>query len=134
MTRELDLCNPLGIEREPGTTWIGQSEDQPDATLVKFIDFAHGIRAGVVTLRTYATKYGITTIGPAIERFSPPPANDTAAYIADVCTRCQASADTEIAPILPQFLRALCQHENGPVPSAIVTAEDIAQGIALASE
>lgn len=131
MTRELALNNPGGIERD-GITWLGQSPDQPDDTFVKFIDMPHGIRAIVKTLRTYQVIDHIDTVGPAIERWAPPSKNDTAAYKADVCTRCGVLEDSAFMPILPQFIRAIVIHENGPVEAAQVTATDIADGIALA--
>lgn len=132
MTRELALFNPFGIEREAAITWVGQAEDQPDPTLVKFVDFSHGVRAGVITLETYTRDYSIITVSGAISRWSPPPQNDTLAYIEDVCQRCNCGPSAPFLPILPKFLRALADHENGELEAAILTDAQIEAGILLA--
>jgi hypothetical protein len=131
MTRELDLFNPFGIEHSPGIVWVGQADDQPDPTFVKFVDFPHGVRAAVRVLRTYTAEYGITTVGAAISKWSPPQENDTLSYIDDVCARCQCEASAPFLPILPLFLRALADHENGVAAAAVLTDAEIAEGIAL---
>lgn len=117
MTRELELNNPMGLERT-GIPWAGLSEDQPDPTLCMFVDPLHGLRAGMLDFLDMQKLHGLTTIAECIGKWSPPPQNDTAAYIADVCTRCQASPTTAISTILLPFFKAVVQHENGVQPYA----------------
>ena len=128
MTREESLCNPGGIEIEPGVTWQGQALDQPDPTFVKFIDMAHGVRAMAVVLTNYKVRDGVLTYAGAITRWAPPASNNTQAYIEAVCQACNVqSGDDYVVDFC--LLRAICDHENGR-PNTI-TDDDITQGLAL---
>jgi hypothetical protein len=127
-TREESLRNPGGIEHEGLTVWLGQTPDQPDPVFVQFEDMAHGIRAIIVTLRTYQEHDGVKTYAGAINRWAPPQSNDTAAYIEDVCTRCQVQPGDDLA-VTVALIQAIVIHENGP--GTIVTADDINAGFAL---
>lgn len=140
MTREELLNNPGGIEHEPGVTWGGQSQDQPDHTFVKFTGPGWGIRAIVKTLHTYQTKHGVKTMRQAISRWAPPSVlkdgkavfeNNTEAYIDDVCQRCGVGEDDEIdfQVLMPTLVKAIIRHENGDV---IYDDATIAQAIAMA--
>jgi hypothetical protein len=130
MTRELDLCNPFGLERT-GIPWAGLAEDQPDPTLCAFIDDLHGLRAGMLDFLDMKKLHGLSTVEECIGQWSPPPQNDTPAYIADVCQRCGCAPDTPIAGQLIPFFKAITQHENGvnPFPDSLYE-----QALALAQE
>lgn len=132
-TRGLRLNNPFNIRH--GSNWQGLAADQPDPDFCKFVDMKYGIRAGVILLRNYGSKYGLDTVAGIVNRWAPPSENDTAAYIADVAARVGVDPDQSIdvndtAVLLP-LLRALSIHENGAVAN-LVPDSTFYSGIALA--
>lgn len=132
MTRGLINNNPGNI-RHSSQTWVGQATEQHDPDFVTFKSAAYGIRALVKTLLTYQTAHGCKTIRQMIARWAPPNENDTAAYIADVSTRCGVSPDQTVdahnPEIMTPLVKAIIRHENGSQPYPDST---IAQGLSLA--
>lgn len=132
VTREESLNNPLGIKREPGMVWVGETFEQPDSIFASFRTPAYGVRAGVVTLTTYVSRDGVKTVAGAIRRWSPPTENDTQAYIDDVCQRASCTPETPLDPRSLPLIRAMIVHENGPGALSIYTDPVIQCGIDLA--
>lgn len=116
MTRELDLHNPMGLEH--GIAWDGLASEQPDPTLCAFIDDFHGLRAGMLNFLDMEPLHGLSTVQQCIERASPPPANPTEQYIANVCSWCSCQPATPIRSILIPFFKAIVRQENGVDPFA----------------
>jgi hypothetical protein len=121
MTREVFLNNPGGIEHST-IVWEGQSADQPDSTFVKFDTPQAGIRAMARDFLNMGRLHGLTTIALCIERWAPASENDTQAYVDDVCERVGFGPAGEVAPIMPQFVKAVIHHENGydPYPDSLI--------------
>jgi hypothetical protein len=80
----------LGIE------WDGLAPVQTDPRFCVFITPEYGIRALIIVLLNYQTKYGLRTIRSMITRWAPPNENDTEAYIKFVAGRVGVSPDTVI--------------------------------------
>lgn len=134
MTRGLELNNPTNIEREPGTTWQGQTLEQPDPTFVRFQTVPYGYRAAYVTLRNYQQQHGLWTIRGMILRWAPPEDNNpTGAYIRAMCDACSVRPDDHYIFTPPAhalvFLRQMTIQEQGSCPFADTV---IAEGIGLA--
>lgn len=72
--------NPANIRR--GCAWKGLAEKQTDKDFCQFTTMPLGVRALLVTLRTYVTKYHLHTVREIITRWAPPSdGNDTERYI-----------------------------------------------------
>jgi hypothetical protein len=132
LTREERLNNPMGVEHEPGTTWEGQADEQPDSRFVNFKGPGWGMRAGFRCLRTAIERDGINTIGGLVAHWAPEEENDTTAYEADVCERCGYSspaAPITAASLTVELGEAVIIHENG---RCIYSDEDISAALAMA--
>ena len=109
--------NPLNIE-ENGTAWEGKAGD--DGRFVIFESVEHGLRAAGRILRTYATKYQLTTIAGIISRWAPPSENDTQNYINFVSNKTGIQADQHLTRSdYPQVLAAMIHMENGSQPFSL---------------
>jgi hypothetical protein len=78
--------NPGDIERGV-IVWLGQLPDS-QATDERFCQFdtpLHGIRALCRVLVNYQRLDGARTLAQMVQRFAPPPENDTAAYLGKLC-------------------------------------------------
>lgn len=95
-TRGIKNRNPLNI-RKSGSQWKGMSMNQTDKEFVQFTDMTYGVRAAIITLRTYFTKHNINTIEGIINRWAPSNENNTKAYIAYICRN--SPSGTEKRPI-----------------------------------
>ena len=94
-TRGIRNNNPANIRR--GCIWRGLSKTQSDKEFCQFISMAWGVRALLVTLRTYVKKYHLHTVREIITRWAPPSdGNNTEAYIKFV----QAEINELNAPVL----------------------------------
>lgn len=79
-TRGIRNNNPANIRR--GGNWIGLAARQTDSAFCQFRSMVWGVRALLVTLRTYVVKHKRRTIPQVIERWAPPQdGNDTKRYI-----------------------------------------------------
>lgn len=79
-TRGVRNCNPMNVRR--GSPWKGQTPRQTDKQFCQFQSMLWGLRAGIMTLRTYVIKYRINTIPYMIARWAPPSdGNATGVYI-----------------------------------------------------
>ena len=79
-TRGIRNNNPANIRR--GCNWRGLADKQTDSAFCQFESMVWGVRALLVTLRTYVVKHKRRTIPQIIERWAPPQdGNDTMRYI-----------------------------------------------------
>lgn len=79
-TRGIRNNNPANIRR--GCNWKGLAEKQTDREFCQFVTMTWGVRALLVTLRTYVVKHKLHTIPQIIERWAPPQdGNATNRYI-----------------------------------------------------
>lgn len=79
-TRGIRNNNPANIRR--GCNWKGLTEKQTDKEFCQFTSMTWGVRALLVTLRTYVVKYHLHTVSEIITRWAPPSdGNNTEKYI-----------------------------------------------------
>lgn len=79
-TRGIRNNNPANIRR--GCNWKGLSKVQTDREFCQFVTMTWGVRALLVTLRTYVVKHHLHTVRAIITRWAPPSdGNNTEAYI-----------------------------------------------------
>lgn len=79
-TRGIRNNNPANIRR--GCKWKGLAEKQTDKEFCQFTTMTWGVRALLVTLRTYVVKHHLHTVREIITRWAPPSdGNNTEAYI-----------------------------------------------------
>lgn len=79
-TRGIRNNNPANIRR--GCNWKGLAETQTDKEFCQFTTMTWGVRALLITLRTYVTKYHLHTVREIITRWAPPSdGNNTEKYI-----------------------------------------------------
>ena len=82
-TRGIRNNNPANIRR--GCNWKGLAKTQTDREFCQFVSMTWGVRALLITLRTYVKKYKMHTIRDIIHRWAPPSdGNATNRYIAYV--------------------------------------------------
>lgn len=105
-----------------GDEWQGlvPKSQRTDKSFCQFIKPEYGIRAMIVILRNYQSKYALRTITHMIKRWAPPDENNTQAYINSVA---QATSTGLNEPIdltdsrkLFSLLKAIIHHENGCQP------------------
>jgi hypothetical protein len=80
MTRGMRNNNPFNIRRSV-TRWEGKFYSGKDKSFEVFTSMDYGIRAGIVTLRTYVCVHKLTSVKAIINRFAPSTENDTSVYI-----------------------------------------------------
>lgn len=79
-TRGIRNNNPANIRL--GCNWKGLAEKQTDKEFCQFTTMTWGVRALLVTLRTYVVKYHLHTVREIITRWAPPSdGNNTEKYI-----------------------------------------------------
>ena len=79
-TRGIRNCNPANIRR--GCNWKGLLRQQKDREFCQFIRMTWGVRALLMTLRTYVVKHHLHTVREIITRWAPPSdGNNTEKYI-----------------------------------------------------
>lgn len=112
--------NPGNIRR--GDEWKGlvPQAQRTDKSFCQFISPEYGIRAMIIILRNYQSKYGLKTITGIVNRWAPPNENDTQAYIRSVAQATDTDADkpidlTDSRKLIP-LLQAIIKHENGSQP------------------
>lgn len=107
--------NPGNI-RITKIAWQGKVTPNTDGAFEQFVSMEYGIRALIVTLRTYYGKHKLDTIRKVINRWAPPVENDTGAYVKAVAVRTGIDADERFIPdmsTLSRIVEAICFHENG---------------------
>lgn len=120
LPRGLRLNNPMNLRRT-ADKWLGLASEQPDPAYFSFIDYPHGLRAGGVVLRNYASRYGLNTVRGIIRRYAPEHENPTDAYIANVAGRLRVGPDDviDVNRRLPELMRAIVIQEQGAAAEAI---------------
>lgn len=79
-TRGIRNNNPANIRR--GCKWRGLAEKQTDREFCQFVTMKWGVRALLVTLRTYVVKHHLHTVREIITRWAPhSDGNNTEKYI-----------------------------------------------------
>lgn len=79
-TRGIRNNNPANIRR--GCNWKGLAKTQTDREFCQFETMTWGVRALLVTLRTYVVKHHLHTVREIITRWAPPSdGNNTEKYI-----------------------------------------------------
>lgn len=79
-TRGIRNNNPANIRR--GCNWKGLVNTPTDKEFCQFTSMTWGVRALLVTLRTYVVKYHLHTVREIITRWAPPSdGNNTEKYI-----------------------------------------------------
>ncbi len=107
--------NPSNI-RISNQAWKGKITDNTDGVFEQFTSMEYGIRALMIILRTYMTKYKCNTIEKIIKRFAPANENDTAAYIKTVAKLTGFLPDEKLIfneDVIFQLIPAMCKVENG---------------------
>lgn len=109
--------NPGNI-RISSSPWKGKipREKNTDGAFEQFYTPEDGIRALMITLRSYIHKHKKDTIRKIINRWAPTCENDTAAYINTVSKRTGIGADEKIAfdkMTMFKLVEAICFVENG---------------------
>lgn len=126
-TRGIRNNNPANIRR--GCNWKGLIRQQKDKEFCQFVSMSWGIRALLITLRTYVKKHHLHTVREIITRWAPPSdGNNTEKYI-EFVEKAVRDIDTPIILTLqamdfnPKFqhsecilyliARAMCKIESG---------------------
>ena len=111
-TRGIRNNNPANIRR--GCNWKGLAEKQTDKEFCQFVTMTWGVRALLVTLRTYVRKYHLHTVREIITRWAPPSdGNNTEKYI-EFVEKAVREIDTPIILTLqamdfkPEFQHSEC--------------------------
>ncbi len=109
--------NPGNIRRS-SSAWQGRVSwaESKDKSFEQFEYFFWGVRALVIVLRSYFTKYNLNTIEQIITRWAPPSENNTASYISSVVTLTGFKKNQVLIPdkeTLRRLTYAICDHENG---------------------
>lgn len=126
-TRGIRNNNPANIRR--GCNWKGLIRQQKDREFCQFVTMTWGVRALLVTLRTYVIKHHLHTVREIITRWAPPSdGNNTEKYI-EFVEKAVRDIDTPIILTLqamdfkPEFqhsecilyliAKAMCKVESG---------------------
>ena len=124
--------NPLNIRK--GENWMGLVAVSTDKAFCQFISMRWGLRAAVIILKKYITKYKCDTIRKIITRWAPPSENNTVAYVDMVCQRTGYKPDEKFKftdkTRLCAIIQAMSFVENG---GQYITFNDVLDGYALAT-
>lgn len=108
--------NPLNIRRSD-QKWKGKLPRSTDPEFEQFVTLEHGIRAALVCVRTYISKYHLNTPRLIIGRWAPTSENFTHLYVQFVTRKSGLFADEVIEPDdakkLVRLLRAMAHYECG---------------------
>lgn len=105
-----------------------------DKAFCQFISMRWGLRAAVIIMKKYMTKYKSDTIRKIITRWAPPSENDTEKYVDTVCQRTGYKPDEKFKftdkTRLCGIIQAMSFVENG---GQYITFNDVLDGYALAT-
>ena len=126
--------NPGNVEYSSSNTWMGQANPPSDGRYCRFIDPRQGIRACLLLLLNYQSRYRIKTIAGIFERYAPRQDNNaTDAYIKAVADHVGVRPNQLVSvrdyKTAYKIMEAIIRVENGmqPYPDAL-----IAEGVAMA--
>lgn len=115
MTRGNRNRNPFNI-RISNNKWIGKIplRENTDGVFEQFTSFEYGIRAGIIILRTYYTKYKLKTVREIITRYAPPKENNTEGYVrfCEATMRDDPFGDSSLMNFCITLARAICWYES----------------------
>lgn len=120
-------CNPMNVKHLGKQKWLGEV-GRDHLGHVKFSSIHYGIRAGVLTLRSYQTRHGIKTLNGLIERFC----GGNADYVRFLSKRLNLGPDEEfqIIPRIPELVLWMSAYESGRrVDPKIIASLDILKKI-----
>lgn len=118
--RGLRLNNPLCIRR--GISWRGLAAVQDDPEFCRFTELVYGLRAGLRIIRKYMrSRPPFRSVRQIVSRWAPSCANDTGAYVKQVCRLTGLQPDRELSfsdkKAVCALVYAMCQVGCGqPVP------------------
>lgn len=116
--------NPLNVKTTKNNPWVGEIgvDEQGHA---KFSSWEYGMRAAVLTLRSYALRHDINTISGIVNRFAEGNRDEYKAFIAK---RLGIGADEafDIIRRMPDLIRAMARFECGQtLPEELFAPYDI---------
>ena len=82
MSLGICLNNPMNIRYNGFNKWQGLCGNEKG--FCKFATMRYGLRAGIITLRTYINKHHLKDVESLVSRFAPASENNTRAYISYV--------------------------------------------------
>lgn len=108
--------NPGNI-RHSSDKFKGEIQPSKDPAFKQFEAMEYGYRAIFVIIRTYITRYNLTTVGEIITRWAPPSENNTHGYIKAVCKHTALADVSTIDPRnsaqMQRLVRGISFVENG---------------------
>ena len=118
-------ANPCNVKHLGRQKWRGEIGRDKLGHCI-FSDIQYGLRAAVLTLRSYQTKHGIKTLDGIIKRFC----GGNPDYVAFLSRRMNLRHDQEfeIIPRIPELVRWMSVYESGRevAPSMIATLDILA--------
>lgn len=120
-------CNPMNVKHLGKQKWLGEI-GRDYLGHVKFSSIHYGIRAGVLTLRSYQTRHGIKTLDGIIDRFC----GGNPDYVAFLSRKLGLRHDEEfkIIPRIPELVLWMSAYESGRrVDPKIIASLDILKKI-----
>lgn len=117
-TAGLRRRNPGDLRPTPGVTWQGQIGVDDD--FLMFNNDINGLRAAIINLHTHYVRDRETTVAELITTYAPAADhNDTASYIAEVCSALGVAADDPLVfdrPTAAALIRIIVKVEQGCQP------------------
>jgi len=117
LTRGIRNNNPGNIKINKANNWQGKI-NSTDKEFEQFINVAMGLRALLITLRTYQNKHGLKTIRQIITRWAPGSENNTEKYITAVAGFMSVAPNSEVdlssKSTLISLAQAIVKHECAP--------------------
>ena len=108
--------NPGNI-RKNSDKFRGEVIPSTDPAFKQFTDVEYGYRAIFCIIRTYITRYNLTTVGEILTRWAPPSENNTLGYIKAVCKHTGLADVSTIDPKnsyqMQRLVRGISYVENG---------------------
>ena len=86
LPRGLRNCNPLNLVQSTNK-WLGKVTPSKDPVFEQFISIEYGIRAAMITLKSYIKKHHVDTVQGIIHRWAPDGQKAETAYINYVCRK-----------------------------------------------
>jgi len=125
--------NPGNLERNKNNHWIGKVECKKKSRFECFSTPYYGIRATVITLRTYYEKRKLRTVRQIISRWAPrQDGNPTESYINFVANRLGVASDSHLTfhpTQVGSLVMAIIKMENGSNPYPVSLIRRVINGI-----
>lgn len=124
--------NTLNIKKPGnGESWEEQIGIDEQGHAI-FASWEHGVRAGALTLRTYAQNHNVDTIEKLVRRFSEAKGRQYEVYVLFLCNNLSIDRDEKIDLIhrMPDLLRAMSRYESGlDLPNELFVGYDVLERI-----